>query len=317
MQQALQNIGIQDILKLSSFADESVLGNDFILGETTGIRAIQDSRLLELLRYPVRFDGYILFFLKKGRFQIDFNLSSYEVSEHSLLVSVPGNIIKLSSPLEESLKEIDLVFIFFSKQFLSGLHLDFNRVFQESVRLLETPCITLSYEQLTLAESYFRLARQILASNHRNKQEIIRGLLSSLSYMTEDVWTEQLQHRAALREENTSRANQIFDRFMQLVTEYHNEQHSMSFYANKMSLTPKYLSRIVKEASGRSGPEWIDAYVVLEAQNLLRYSDETIKEIVYKLNFPNSSSFNKFFRLHTGISPSEYRRERKQTAPDA
>ncbi|MBQ9660340.1 MAG: AraC family transcriptional regulator [Bacteroidales bacterium] len=309
MQQNLQTIRIQDILRLSSFADESALGDDFIIGETTGVRASRDGRLLDLLQYPVRFDGYILFFLKKGHFRIDFNLNSYDVREHSLLVSVPGNIIRITSPLEDQMKETELIFVFISRQFVSGLHLDFNRTFQESIRLLENPCVTLGDEQLALAESYFLLARQILASSHRNKREIISGLLSSLSYMTEDVWSEQLQQRAAVREENTTRANQLFDRFMQLVTQYHGTERGMAFYADRMNLTPKYLSRVVKEASGRSGPEWIDAYVVLEAKNLLRYSSESIKEIVYKLNFPNSSVFNKFFRLHTGMSPSEYRRQ--------
>ena len=83
----------------------------------------------------------------------------------------------------------------------------------------------------------------------------------------------------------------------------------MQFYADKLCLTPKYLSKIVKEASGRSGPEWIDAFVILEAKNLLRYSDESIKEIAYKLKFPSASVFNKFFKANTGLIPSDYRRK--------
>ena len=307
-QHELQTIGIQDLLRLSSFTNEASLGQDFILGEASGSRALSDNRLLEILHYPIRFDGYILFFLKRGHFQIDFNLSSFDIHEHSLLVSVPGNIIRIASPLEEDAKDTEVVFIFFSKEFVSGLHLDFNQVFQESVRMLQTPCIDLNEEQLALAESYFLLARQIVRSSYNNKREIIGGLLSSLSYMTDDVWSEQFRQHRSSRLENTSRANQIYDRFMQLVNKYHTSERGMAFYADKLSLTPKYLSKVVKEASGRSGPEWIDAFVILEAKNLLRYSDESIKEIVYKLYFPNSSVFNKFFRLHTGMSPSEYRR---------
>ncbi len=65
---------------------------------------------------------------------------------------------------------------------------------------------------------------------------------------------------------------------------------------------------MVKQASGRSGPEWIDAFVILEAKNLLKYTDKPVKEIVWQLNFPNPSVFNKFFKLHTGQTPSEYRK---------
>jgi len=72
-------------------------------------------------------------------------------------------------------------------------------------------------------------------------------------------------------------------------------------------LTPKYLSKLVKTASGRSAPDWIDSFVILEAKNLLKYSDIPIKEVVYRLHFPNPSVFHKFFKAHTGMTPSEYR----------
>ena len=64
----------------------------------------------------------------------------------------------------------------------------------------------------------------------------------------------------------------------------------------------------MREASGRSAPEWIDSFVILEAKNLLKYSEKSIKEIVFALHFPNQSVFYKFFKAHTGLTPSEYRK---------
>jgi AraC-like DNA-binding protein len=81
----------------------------------------------------------------------------------------------------------------------------------------------------------------------------------------------------------------------------------MAFYATNLGLTPKYLSKLIKQASGRSAPEWIDSFVILEAKNMLKYTDNSIKEIVYKLHFPNPSVFYKFFKAHTGMTPSQYR----------
>lgn len=140
------------------------------------------------------------------------------------------------------------------------------------------------------------------------QKDIIKGLLSSLSYFMEDVWTKQISEAKVHKEENTIRKNQTFERFIALVTEYHSTQRGMQFYADKLCLTPKYLSKIVKESSGRTGPEWIDSFVILEAKNLLRYSDLSIKEISYRLEFPSSSVFHKFFKSHTGITPSDYRK---------
>jgi len=103
------------------------------------------------------------------------------------------------------------------------------------------------------------------------------------------------------------RSKMIFEQFLHLVTEYHNSERGMSFYAEKLCLSPKYLSKLVKNVSGRSAPDWIDSFVILEAKNMLKYSDLAIKEIVYKLHFPNQSVFYKFFKNHTGMTPSEYR----------
>ena len=81
----------------------------------------------------------------------------------------------------------------------------------------------------------------------------------------------------------------------------------MAFYASHLGLTPKYLSKLIKQVSGWSAPDWIDSFVILEAKNMLKYTDDSIKEIVFKLHFPNPSVFYKFFKAHTGMTPSEYR----------
>ena len=105
----------------------------------------------------------------------------------------------------------------------------------------------------------------------------------------------------------SSRSKMIFEQFIKLVSEYHTQQRMVGFYADKLCLTPKYLSKLIRNATGRSAPEWIDAYVILEAKNMLKYSNATIKEIVFRLNFPNQSVFYKFFKARTGMTPTEYR----------
>ena len=81
----------------------------------------------------------------------------------------------------------------------------------------------------------------------------------------------------------------------------------MAFYADKLCLSPKYLSKLIKEVSGKPAPEWIDSYVMLEAKHLLKYSNLPIKEIVYRLNFSNQTVFYKYFKAHTGMTPTDYR----------
>ena len=308
MSDAPRTIDLQWIKALSPVIEEHCIGEDFIIGEVSGKRMEQSETILRTLQYPVRFDGFIIFYLKKGHFTVDVNLKTYEVRERSLMILVPGNIIKVSHYNEASIGETQLIFVLISKEFMSGIRFDFLKVFQDSVRLLDNPCITLDDFQMSLANDYFNLARKVLGAPFSNKREIIGSLLTSLTYLSTDVWTRQVDEaRKNTAAQHNPRLNQIFERFIALVNEYHCSERGMAFYADKLCLTPKYLSKLIKQASGRSAPDWIDEFVVLEAKNLLKYSNMAIKEIVFQLHFPNQSVFYKFFKTHTGMTPSEYR----------
>ncbi|KAA6344491.1 Arabinose operon regulatory protein [termite gut metagenome] len=70
----------------------------------------------------------------------------------------------------------------------------------------------------------------------------------------------------------------------------------MEFYANKLCITPKHLSKVIKESSDRSAIEWIDSYVMLEAKALLKSTNMTIQQISDELNFPSQTFFGKYFK---------------------
>ena len=94
--------------------------------------------------------------------------------------------------------------------------------------------------------------------------------------------------------------------FLRLVRANHRKERSIGFYADKMFISPKYLSLIIKESTGRSAAEWIDQYVIQEAKNLLRYSGKNVQQVAYELNFTNQSSFGKYFKHLTGMSPTQF-----------
>ena len=83
------------------------------------------------------------------------------------------------------------------------------------------------------------------------------------------------------------------------------------FYADKLCLTPKYLSSVIHEVSGKFAGEWIDDHVVTLAKSLLTSSMKTIQEISYDLNFTTPSSFTKYFKRITGDTPREYRNRKE------
>lgn len=99
----------------------------------------------------------------------------------------------------------------------------------------------------------------------------------------------------------------LFVKLITLISEHYQEQRSVTYYANAMCLTPKYMSALVKEICGYSVLELIFRAVVRRAIFLMTSTDMTVQEISYELSFPNASAFGTFFKKHTGLSPKNYR----------
>lgn len=85
------------------------------------------------------------------------------------------------------------------------------------------------------------------------------------------------------------------------------ENKDVAFYADKLCITSKYLTMVIKETSGKSAKDWIVEYVILEIKTLLKNTNMNIQEIAIRTNFANQSSLERFFRKHTGMSLSQYR----------
>ncbi len=108
--------------------------------------------------------------------------------------------------------------------------------------------------------------------------------------------------------DNHSRGSILTKRFFELVSQYHTEQRSVSFYADKMFISEKYLSTTIKKTTGRPALAWIHEQVILKAKVMLKTSNMTVAEISYVLNFANPSFFGRLFKKYAGMTPNEYRR---------
>ena len=95
--------------------------------------------------------------------------------------------------------------------------------------------------------------------------------------------------------------------FIKELNTFNGTEHSFAFFANRLNLTPNYLSSRVKEYSGRTATEWIEDSIILEAKTMLKHTDLTIQEIAYKLKFPTQTFFGKYFKRITGMSPKQYK----------
>ena len=108
---------------------------------------------------------------------------------------------------------------------------------------------------------------------------------------------------------SNSRGDQIFTQFLRLVEENFRRERRVGWYSSQLCISPKYLSEAVKTVSKRTPNEWIDSYAIMELCMLLRNTRMSIKEIAQQLNFSNQSFLGKYFKEHTGFSPSSYRKK--------
>ena len=256
--------------------------------------------------HPCRFDSFMVIYCLSGHIKINVNLEEYELKENMLFLNFPGNVIRVNEMVGKEDEQKRYMCVLMSKEFIGGLMLEINRILTQNMSMMRSPSICLTSKEQELLSSHINLMTALIGSDVKYKGESVRSLLASMFYMLVDAWQTKVDSQSESMT-SSSRSKMVFDQFIKLVSEYHTQYHNVGFYADKLCLTPKYLSRVVRDASGKSAPEWIDEYVILEAKNLLKYSDDAIKEIVYKLHFPNQSVFYKFFKARTGMTPSEYR----------
>ena len=136
-------------------------------------------------------------------------------------------------------------------------------------------------------------------------KEIVKLLLQSMLYEFYDFISPMLNHQLA--ERNYSSADVIFKRFMSIASAEAPRRRDVAFYADKLCITPKYLSAICKKQTGNTASDIINKITVRYISQMLRSSDKSIKEIASDTGFDNLSFFGKYVRREFGMSPREYR----------
>ena len=279
------------------------IGDDFILARQT------NNVDLELLRFPSRIDGFVAAYCRKGHFKCTINLTEYEIHDGMLAVNIPNNIIQLE-PVDQNDELVELTILAVSPQYMMTLSSDLGKIFVDAISMLQSPIMKMAPEEVELSMQYFQLIDNVINTESEYRNDSISYLLTSIFYLIGGMLKKRLDAEEENNDKPTSTLHKkVFEMFIELVEKYHNKERSVGFYADKLCISPKYLSQIIKNVSGFSAPDIIDKYVILEAQHLLRHTDLSVKEIADQLNFPNQSFFYKYFKSHTGCTPNFYRQK--------
>ena len=159
-----------------------------------------------------------------------------------------------------------------------------------------------SDEDVATAHHIIDTIWHIVHQSDYNRQTV-SCLVAAMMHLYDGVY----RRHTDMLQTSQSREQTIFDRFIQLVNQHCAEQHQIGYYAERMCLTERYLSTIIRQTSGVTAKEWIDRALITRIKVELMHTSKSIAHIAYELHFPNPSFFSKYFKRETGMPPREYR----------
>jgi len=247
-----------------------------------------------------RTSAYAICLLGEGEIQVESNLFVHRAKAPAIFVIAPSVIRKFT----DLGSAYDARILFFRKEiFLEGQadinYLDKFDFFEQQGQQV----IALNPVQYQRFKTYLDLIEEKSLDAAPHASDIIRSLIYIILHEVDDVYQSQHPRQTPVTDKNSH----FLSRFKALLAEHFIEERSVSFYAEKMHLTPKYFSTIIKDVSGKTAGEWINEMLLLEAKVRLQNKDQSIAQIADDLNFSDASHFGKFFKKHVGISPLEFR----------
>lgn len=255
---------------------------------------------LSVYDFPRRLERSMFALCFKGEMRLQMDLNEYVIRENDFVLAAPGQIVQIY----ESSRDFEGFCFVANRELTIENRMDMEEMLPLFFYLKGNPVTHITHSERKIVMEYLVLLRHKMEdhSNHY-RRELIYNLLRAFLYELSNM----LYSRATIQKGTKSRKELQFETFIQRIGRSFRENRSVMFYANEMCLSPKHLSRVIKEVSGNSASEWIDVYVVMEAKRLLKTSRMTVDEISNELNFANQSFFGKYFKQHTGMTPSQYR----------
>ena len=266
---------------------------------------VGESDLAFFSGYACRIDGGAILFCRSGAAEVSVNQYQGHVCRNTLVLLLPGSILMLTDRTED----FRVTFCAFSRDLFAEAAFRLEPSFFHALR--ERPITSPPHRIVEGASIWFQMAAYTYRDrNNVFRNTIIKNRLQNLLLESFD----KMQRFAARRPrtpETTTRQTELFHRFVTLVQAHSSQEREVSFYADKLCISTRYLSTIVRTVARSSAKEFIDRSVLLEIKMLLQSTDLSVQEIAYRLHFPDQSYLGRYFKKHTGESPTEYRNTKK------
>lgn len=257
-----------------------------------------DENLSPVMHHLWKLEGGAIYFCRKGWAHATINLKDYEIVENTQVVLLPGTIIRING----CSSDFTASFFGFPKEMFMEACMRFEPIFFRFIK--EQPCYVLPQENTGAINGLIRATTAIYNDReNRFRNQIAKNHLQSFML---DIYDKCYRYFGKHKIEGGTRQDEIFKSFVSLVHEHCASQREISFYADKLCISTKYLTGICKAVTGDSAKKIIDDFAILEIKVLLQSTELTVQEIADRLVFPDQSYLGRYFKRHEGMSPKEY-----------
>lgn len=250
---------------------------------------------------PRRSDHFNVSLVTEGEMHVKFNLIDYTLRKNDLFVVSPGIIHQIVSQ-----HNFSAITVGFATEFLAeaGIH-------KKKIDLVNfsasqsSPQIFLSEQEAKRLHTLILLLHEtdLPESSHSFRQEIlVHGFnifLLELAVLCKKYGESELV--------KLTQKENILMTFTKLLAQNFKAQRSVQYYADCLFITPKHLTKTIKELTNKTARDFIDEMVITEAKVLLDDMAMSVADVSDQLNFSDQFFFSKFFKRHTGINPSAYK----------
>ena len=257
-----------------------------------------------------KLENFTLLFIQKGSAQVELDFRIYHLQPNCHLGMAAG----LHFQCLKASPDFTVSYVTFVRDILLEITTPFNPSF--FAFLNQYPMSPeLSKEQLDgnrrMMEFIYHIYKE---REHTFRLPIFKNCMQNFLMDIYDKTKALFLHRNA---SNTTRQEELLERFIALVFQHSSTCREVQFYADRLCITTRYLSSIIQNLTGHSPKEHIDTRCIQEIKMQLRTTNKTMQEIAFQLNFPDQSFFSRYFKKHTGMTPAQYRLLKESKAPDS
>lgn len=252
---------------------------------------------------PVRLNALLMLLVLKGSGDISLDYVPYTITENAFITIMPTHIFQVA----QVSSDFKGVLIIADKGFLEEINTAKRSPSMTNyMQLRKNPCSELQPDETEhLAKSIELLREKIRLRTHSFHKEVMQNAFVAFLLELANILVGK---NDTLIRPTLSRKEELLNQFLQLLFEHVKEHHVVTFYAEKLFITPQYLSLVLKELTGKSANKWIDDALIVEAKILLKMPQVTVQQVADHLHFSDQSTFGKFFKKHIGVSPMEFRK---------